>query len=123
VLGSVSVHNGSRVVGGLALLALNDYGFFVAILFRDVVAMLMGIYLTFVIVARLAIGDDFLVIHLDAPFNGLWVATQIVNVLLNLLLLWALLHLTIAFFIVAAFILVNDSRYGLIDVLAGPVIS
>ena len=123
MLGSVSVHNGSRVVGGLALLALNDYGFFVAILFRDVVAMLMGIYLTFVIVARLAIGDDFLVIHLDAPFNGLWVATQIVNVLLNLLLLWALLHLTITFFIVAAFILVNDSRYGLIDVLAGPVIS
>jgi len=123
VFGSVSVHNGSRVVGGLALLALNDYGFFVAILFRDVVAMLMGIYLTFVIVARLAIGDDFLVIHLDAPFNGLWVATQIVNVLLNLLLLRPLLHLTIAFFIVAAFILVNDSRYGLIDVLAGPVIS
>ena len=128
----ISVHRGNshrrgsvvcRSYAVFAFLTLDDYGFFIAVFFGHIVAPFVGNYLTFLVITWLAVRNDLLVVHLDATLNLLRIAAQLVDVFLDLLLLRALFHLTVPLLVITAFILVNYSRDGFLDIVAGPLIS
>jgi len=103
---------------GWTFCALDHDRFFEASLFGHLLAFLVRNHLTFVVKFRFAMSGHFGYVKGMTGTKSSRFTSNIVDVLLDLLLLWPLFHLTMTFFELTAFIFIDHSRRRFVDVLA-----
>ena len=92
---------------GWTFCALDHDRFFEASLFGHLLAFLVRNHLTFVVKFRFAMSGHFGYVKGMTGTKSSWFTSNIVDVLLDLLLLWPLFHLTMTFFELTAFIFID----------------